>query len=187
MKEYKYIQSIYLPYEVFEHYIYWNLLEVMNSNQIQLGHKMISDSFVISPVEMKHTNSDGTPCECYGFLILDKSTGEKMLWATDTQYIQNRFPPLEYYCIESNYFESDDYSEDINYIEKKVEQRRLQSHMSFESAVKFLKMQDLSKCKEIRLLHISSSLGENDKKKMKRKLKRELQSKVDMKNIEIFV
>lgn len=154
---------------------------------IDESNTLETDGFKVSAFELVHTHANGTPCECYGFLILDKSTGEKMLWSTDTQFIKNKFPPLDYYCIESNYFESEDYSEDIDYIEKKVEQRRLQSHMSFESAVKFLKMQDLSKCKEIRLLHLSSSLSEEDKKKMKRKLRSELKSKINWKEVKLVV
>lgn len=146
-----------------------------------------TSGFIAKTIEMVHTNHDGTTCECYGFLIFDKSTGEKMLWATDTQYIKNKFPPLEFYCIESNFFEYNDYNENNNYIEKIVEQRRVQSHMSFESAVKFLKMQDLSKCKEIRLLHLSNSLSENDKKKIKRKLKSELRNKIKVKEVNIVV
>lgn len=130
--------------------------------------------FMILPLEMHHTNSDGTPCECLGYLILDKSTGEKMLWATDTLYIKNRFPPLDFYCIEANFFESDDYTNLMDAIEKSVEMRRVQSHMSFESALKFISIQDLSKCKEIRLLHLSSSLSEKQRKAIKAKFKREL-------------
>lgn len=154
---------------------------------IDESNTLETDGFKVSAFELVHTHANGTPCECYGFLILDKSTGEKMLWATDTQFIKNRFPPLEYYCIESNYFESDDYNEDIDYIQKKVEQRRLQSHMSFESAVKFLKMQDLSKCKEIRLLHLSSFFNEKDKLKMRRKLKSELKNEINWKEVNLIV
>lgn len=142
--------------------------------------------FVVKPIGMQHTNSNGTPCECFGFFIMDKSTGEKMLWATDTQYIKNKFSPLEYYCIESNYFEKNNYDGEFDYLEKSVEQRRLLSHMSFESAIKFLKMQDLSKCKEIRLLHLSNSLSEEDKKKMKRKLRSEIRSQILGKEVKIY-
>lgn len=149
--------------------------------------KIETHSFLIKPIEMQHTNSDGTPCECFGFLILDKSTGEKMLWATDTQFIKNRFSPLEYYCIESNYFEQDDYNDEIDYITKSVEQRRFQSHMSFESAVKFLKMQDLSKCKEIHLLHLSTKMDDKERKSVVRKMKRALKNELEGKNIKILV
>lgn len=125
-----------------------------------------TESFVIRKVEMVHSNSDGTPCECYGYLIVDKSTGEKMLWSTDTQYIKNKFSPLDFYCIECNYFETEEYDVELDYIEKSVEMRRAKSHMSCESVCKFLEIQDLSKCKEVFLLHISGSIGENGKIKM---------------------
>lgn len=148
--------------------------------------KFETNGFLFISLEMVHTNSNGFHCECYGFLILDKSTGEKMLWATDTQYIKNKFGPLEYYCLESNFFEKQDYTGELNYIEKTVEQRRVQSHMSFESVVKFLKQQDLSKCKEIRLLHLSSSLSDKDKKKMKRKLRSEIKTQISGKEVKIY-
>lgn len=153
---------------------------------IDESNRIDTESFSIIALEMNHTNSNGTPCECFGFLIMDKSTGEKMLWATDTQYIKNKFSPLEYYCIESNYFEKNNYDGELDYLEKSVEQRRLLSHMSFESAIKFLKMQDLSKCKEIRLLHLSNSLSEEDKKKMKRKLRSEIRSQILGKEVKIY-
>lgn len=144
-----------------------------------------TESFILRKIEMVHTNSDGTPCECYGYLILDKSTGEKMLWATDTQYIKNEFHPLDFYCIECNYFETDEYDGELDYIEKSVEMRRARSHMSCESVCKFLEMQDLSKCKEIYLLHISGSVGEKGKLKMIDKV-REVLNKKDC-NAEIII
>lgn len=151
------------------------------------GEKHLLNGFIFLAVEMVHTNSDRTDCECYGFLLMDKSSGEKLLWATDTQYIKNKFPPLDFYCIECNFFERENYNSEISGIEKVVEQRRVKSHMSFESCVKFLKMQDLSKCKEIHLLHISSSLSEEDKKKMKRKLRSKLRTQIFGREVKIYV
>lgn len=144
-------------------------------------------AFDIKTVEMVHTNSDGTPCECYGFLIREKSTGEKMLWATDTQYIKSRFPPLDFYCIECNFFEQNDYYEELDYIEKSVEQRRVQSHMSFESCVKFLKQQDLSKCKEIHLLHLSTKMDNKERNSVVKKMKRALKKELERKDVQIYV
>lgn len=144
------------------------------------------NGFNVRPIPMIHTNADGAPCECYGFLILDKSTGEKMLWSTDTQFIKNKFQPLEFYCIECNYFEQNDYEGELDYINKAVEQRRVQSHMSFESCVKFLKMQDLSKCKEIHLLHLSTKMDDKERKSVVRKMKRALKNEIGGRNIEIY-
>lgn len=122
--------------------------------------------FIVKPFPLCHTNSDGSECECFGFFILDKTTGEKMIFVTDTQYIKPKFAPLDFYCIECNYFETEEYDGELDYIEKSVEMRRAKSHMSCESVCKFLEMQDLSKCKEVFLLHISGSVGENGKIKM---------------------
>ncbi len=138
---------------------------------IALGGQYQTNSFVFKPVPMVHTNNDGSDCPCVGYLIQDKVTKEKMLWATDTQYIHNRFNALEYYCIEANYFEINDYAESLPYIKKAVEQRRLQSHMSVETCIKFLQAQDLSKCKAIYLLHMSNSLSDKEKKEIIKRVK----------------
>lgn len=137
---------------------YREFLKIINHEQTTK-----TDGFVLMPLDMVHTNHDGTICSCFGYLIGDRFSKEKMLWATDTQYIMYQFPPLEYYCLECNFFEEEERQD-----EKSIEERRVQSHMSYESVVKFLKMQELSKCKEIRLLHLSSTIkhSANEIKKM---------------------
>ena len=124
--------------------------------------------FKILPIAVEHWGGSRDICECYGFLIQDVSVnqigaGDKMLWVTDAKDIPYRFPPLEHYCIEANYWEQDDYFEDIDYVEPSVELRRFRSHMSVETAVDFLKKQDLSKCREIRFLHISNSMTQEQR------------------------
>lgn len=180
LKEFENIKGIYLPNECLDYFTKRNSIK-------PIEHLSISTpGFLIMPIEMYHTNNDGTECECWGFLIGDKSSKQKMIWATDTQYIGYKFHPLEFYCIEANYFEQDDYEGELDYIEKSVEQRRFQSHMSFESAVKFLKMQDLSKCKEIRLLHLSSSMDEAKRKNIKKKLRACLKNQLNGKKVDIY-
>lgn len=147
------------------------------SKPIEIKKTYSVKGFKFVPLEMKHTNSDGTNCPCCGYLIQDTATGEKMLWATDTQYIKQRFPKLDYIGIECNHFERDDWADSIGYVEKSVEKRRVESHMSFETAVKFLNMQDLSACKGIYLLHLSSTMQPNQKKRIAEKMKKELNQK----------
>lgn len=148
---------------------------------VTTGETYSTKSFVFVPVSMVHTNNDGTHCPCVGYLIADRASGEKMLWATDTQYIANRFYALDYYCIEANFIETDNWTESLPYIEKVVEQRRLQSHMSVETAIKFLQAQDLSKCKAVYLLHMSSSLSDKERKEIIKKVK-----KVVGRNIKVY-
>lgn len=135
----------------------------------------IKNTFKVVPVEMVHKSTDNTVCPCSGFLISDGV--DKMLWCTDTQYIGNKFPPLEYYCIETNYSEKQFEVDDIGYYEKTVERRRLDGHQSVETAILFLKKQDLSKCKAIYLLHISNSLTDKEKRAIKDKVEAEFVGK----------
>lgn len=124
------------------------------------------DGFKVIPLSMIHTNSqDGSDCECFGFLIQDKGSGEKCLWATDTMMIPYQFPALDVYALEANYWEADDYSNsiEIEAIEKSVEMRRVRAHMSVETCASFLAKQDLSKCKEVRLLHLSNSMSKAER------------------------
>lgn len=148
---------------------YLNIVEPF----INSGKSYNTPSFKFLACSMVHTNNDGSNCPCVGYLIYDKASKEKMLWATDTQYIINRFAtPLDYYCIEANYFETENWQKELPYIQKSVEKRRLQSHMSVETAIDFLKAQDLSKCKAIYLLHISNGLSDKERKEIVKKVKK---------------
>lgn len=125
------------------------------------SEQLTFDNLIVRPFPLIHTNGDGTNCENYGYLFLDKGNGEKMLWATDTHFIPQKFPPCEIYALECNYSDAE---ENIDYLESEhetkeliVEKRRLVSHQSLEALLMFLKKQDLSKCREIRLLHISGA------------------------------
>lgn len=135
------------------------------------------DCFRVISFPLVHYNSDVTGCPCYGFLIQDTTSGEKLIYCTDTAYIANRFNALEFYCIEANFWEQAEYLDNLDAIEKIVEIRRVNSHLSVQSAVDFLKKQDLSKCKEIRLLHLSGSMTAQERERIipyiKSEIKRE--------------
>lgn len=131
-----------------------NAIEIESGNQFKVG------TFVIKPFSVEHANSDGTSCDNLGFLIYSKETKEKMLWITDAAYIQSRFPAMDYICIECNYLDIEDYSTELEYVNSFVESRRFRSHLSLNRCVDFLRKQDLSKTKEIRLLHLTESQGD---------------------------
>lgn len=116
-------------------------------------------TFLIKAFPVAHTNIDGSPCENSGFLIYSVVTKEKLLWITDANYIENHFPPVDYIAIECNYLDIEDYAKELAYINLYVEKRRLQSHLSLSKCIQFLKAQDLSKIKWVKVLHISKSQG----------------------------
>lgn len=130
-----------------------------NAVTIEAGKQFTMATFIVKPFNVSHVNSDGTPCENLGFLIYSTKTKEKMLWITDASYIESRFPPMDYICIECNYVDIDDYANELEFVNTFVEGRRLRSHLSLDRCVEFLKQQDLSHIKEIRLLHLTESQG----------------------------
>lgn len=92
----------------------------------------------------------------YGFLMQNNETKEKLLYATDTYYIKYKFKKLNYLLIECNYI-SEIAKENIqnNTINKSRYTRLLESHLSLENLINFLKANDLSNTKKIVICHLS--------------------------------
>ena len=130
-----------------------NAITIEAEKQFNIG------TFVIKPFNVAHTNSDGTDCANFGFIIYSTITKEKMLWITDASYVEAKFPQMDYICIECNYIDIDDYTNEIQFVNTFVESRRFNSHLSLNRCIQFLRQQDLSKIKEIRLLHLSKNQG----------------------------
>lgn len=93
-----------------------------------------------------------------GFLIKSNSTGEKILFATDTAYISDKFNNVDYIMIECNYNnESLEESFTSGKIIHSLYKRILETHFGLENVIEFLKANDLSLTKEIHLIHISET------------------------------
>ena len=93
--------------------------------------------------------------EPVGYLIYHLEFG-KLLFATDTYYIRYIFPGLNYVLVECNY------SKDIlerniraGKVNEFLKKRLLSSHFSLENVKKFFLANDLSRLREIYLLHLS--------------------------------
>lgn len=90
-----------------------------------------------------------------GFLIYSYETQEKLLFITDSAYTDYKFPGLNYIMIEVSYAEEA--------IAGEPDAHRLRrSHMSIENCVEMLKANDLSKVKEVWLLHLSERFGNSE-------------------------
>lgn len=103
-----------------------------------------------------------------GFLLAHKA-GAKVLYLTDTMYCPYRFQWLTHILIEANY------APDVlreNAIRGEIEparrQRILNTHMSLDTVKGFLTANDLSRVKEIWLLHLSD--GNSDAERFKREI-----------------
>lgn len=115
-------------------------------------------TFGIVPFPLVHCNTDGSECPCFGYLIASTATREKLLFATDTAYINPQFRGLTHVMIEVNYIGG---MVDEDCIPE-VEKRRLKSHMSLETAVQFLESTDRSALKAIYAIHGSETRSDRD-------------------------
>lgn len=121
------------------------------------SNPIVIETFKIKPFVLPHTNPDGTDCHNFGYLIYSKVDDKRLLYITDCHYIPQQFPPCEYYILECNYSEIENFEEEMPFIEPCVESRRFKSHMSMQSLKLFLAKQDFSRCEWIKLIHISKS------------------------------
>ena len=111
--------------------------------------QFVVGSWLILPFDTQHDCADPL-----GYLLV--SGNEKLLYATDTEYIRYRFAGLTTIMCEVNYdleiIRSNVANESIPLAQKN---RVLKSHMSLETFLGFCKVNDLSKVQSIHLLHLS--------------------------------
>lgn len=117
-------------------------------NIVKHGKRYKIGGFDVVPFNVEHDVS-----EPLGFLLQHKELG-KILFATDTYYLRNTFKNVDHILIECNY--SEDILEEIPPYRARV----LKSHMSLETLKETLKTWDLSRTKDITLIHISEGNGE---------------------------
>jgi phosphoribosyl 1,2-cyclic phosphodiesterase len=93
-----------------------------------------------------------------GFMISDGES--KLLFATDTAFIKNRFtgPGLTHIAIEVNYSDETMNPEINPYLKRRV----MRSHMSLDTAIKFLRSTNLELVREIWVIHTSSDNGDKE-------------------------
>jgi len=119
--------------------------------------------FVVLPFPTQHDASE--PC---GFLIVSPK-GEKLLFATDTFYIENRFTGINYFMVESNYCK-DILCQNIEagLIPAGMRDRLLQSHFELENVKRFLQANVSAETRMIVLLHLSD--GNSNAERMVREI-----------------
>ncbi|MDR3272775.1 MAG: MBL fold metallo-hydrolase [Flavobacteriaceae bacterium] len=118
---------------------------------LKAGTLLRIGGFKIIPFEAKHDAA-----EPVGFFINHEETGN-FIFATDTYYIPCVFSNLSNILIEANYrqdiLEENTRNGSISLAQRN---RTLQSHMSYETCLKTLLANDLSKVNNIVLIHLSN-------------------------------
>lgn len=128
-------------------------LEIKSSKYKVVKHNEVFKvgEFTIIPFNVNHDVN-----EPLGFLIYHKELG-KVLFATDTYYLENRFNGIDHILIECNY------SEEVLPQLPAWRARTIKSHMSLETLKETLTSWDLTNTKDITLIHISESNGEPER------------------------
>lgn len=133
-------------------------IHVEAEKQFQVG------TFDILPFDTQHD-----AVEPLGFILYSRVTKEKLLFATDTYYVKYRFGSLNYIMVECNYaIDILRANSEAGRLTLALKNRLLQSHFELSNVKKFLQLNDLSKVKEIYLLHLSD--GNSDEKRFKREI-----------------
>lgn len=161
-KLYDYDIPIYCSQEIIDKF------KLVNAENLGKIKRFCFNDIDVIPLKVQHGD-----CECYAFIFHDKDS--LILFATDFMLMEQNlkaFPFTEIY-IETNYnteiiekfLNGDDEHKRIKYL------RQINTHCSLENAIKYLESFDLSKCKKIVGIHLSSGGGNAEK------IKYEIQNK----------
>lgn len=115
----------------------------------------------IPPFTVMPFNTEHDAVEPYGFLIRYEPTGETIVYATDTFFVRYQFPGVHYWIIECNY--TNNLAETLLETGNDALYKRLmKSHMSLERLVDLFAANDLTKTRNIVLVHLSDSRSDED-------------------------
>jgi phosphoribosyl 1,2-cyclic phosphodiesterase len=120
---------------------------------IRAGEQFTLKSWIVLPFETKHDAAE--PC---GYLIYSETAREKLLFATDTYYIPNRFKSLNVIMVECNY-SLPILEESIREgrVPESMKPRLMRSHFSLENGKDFFKANDMKTVRQIYLIHLSGN------------------------------
>ena len=111
-------------------------------------------TFTVLPFPVQHDAQ-----EPLGFLI-QSDAGDKLLFITDSFYCKYRFSGVTHIMIEANYKKSIlDENIASGIVPASIRNRIIKSHFEIENVKAFLGACDLSQCRELHLIHISSTNG----------------------------
>lgn len=125
-------------------------LEIENVENVKSMEQFRIGTMDIVPFETFHDAA-----EPLGFLIKSRVDGESIAFATDTVNLRYRFPGLTELAIEANF--DKEILGRLDRMPDKVKKRIANTHMEIDVLCDYLKGLDLSKCRKIHLLHLSSA------------------------------
>ena len=127
-------------------------LEVEHAEIIEAMEQFRVGSLDIVPFTVFHDAR-----EPLGFLIKSREDGDVLAFATDTVNLRYKFPGLNILAIEANYERA--VLEKSEKLPEKTKDRITRTHMEIDMLCDYLRLLDLSACREIHLLHLSDAMS----------------------------
>lgn len=153
---------VYASHDTFAHFGLLDIEEVPKHHRaIAINHSLmpwsIGDNWRVRAFDVVH-DADGA----LGFEVCD-DTGDSLVFLTDTAYCKYRFHRINVLMIEANYSESILAANvEAGRIEPARAKRVRENHMSIGRVLDFIKANDMSKCRQIHLLHLSDGNSNAD-------------------------
>ena len=125
-------------------------------NSVKPHFQFKINDWTILPFELEHDVTN------LGYLI--QHGEDKLIYITDTYYSKYSFKGLTGMLLECNYCKDTlDANVASGEIDLSMKNRLLKSHLSLENAKKFLQANDLNKCTNIVLIHLSDRNSNADR------------------------
>ena len=127
-------------------------LELDRATTINFNQPFFAGSFIIMPFHVYHDAK-----EPYGFLINHPEMGD-MVFATDTSSLPVKFEKVNHWLIEANYsvqYMIDNLASDK--LNSYLADRIVKNHMSLETCIETMQVNNGSNAKSITLIHLSSN------------------------------
>ena len=103
-----------------------------------------------------HTNSDGSECPCYGFLITHPEMG-RMLYVTDTNLIKWKFKGINHILLGTNY------DKDLVNVDNQSKANHVfRGHLSIDTACEFVKSNNSNDLQNVIMCHLSKNNADSD-------------------------
>lgn len=128
-------------------------LEVEGAVHIEHGEQFAIGTIDIVPFATFHDAA-----EPLGFVLKSRIDGDVLVFATDTVNLAYQFPGVNILAIEANYEKS--ILAKSEKLPDKVRHRISNSHMEIDTLCRYLSELDLSRVREIYLLHLSDAMSD---------------------------
>lgn len=135
---------VYGPEDVAKQYPGTRVLEPLKRYEI--------NSFEVIPISVSHD------VPCYAYVLYSEATRETLAYITDTPYLPNTIPGINYLMVEANHSRKllrDHAAQGL--VQRHLAERIVKTHMSIESVIELIKSNDMTQCKQIHLLHLSTA------------------------------